>query len=155
METTLIITIGVQCSGKSTWAKQYAKDNPEFIYLSTDEIWLKIGPMQDRSIAKQVYSILEIECINALMNNKSVILDATFIKKSWRKKYINIGKVHADKVIAQVFIASRKELLKRLENRVKNGGLNVPVEVIDKYINMFESPDNTESFDQITLNLNG
>jgi len=146
------MTIGVQCSGKSTWARQYIKDNPEFLYLSTDELRKEFGKSEaDQTCNDVIYSAMENKCINALKNNQSVILDATFIKKAWRRKYVNIGKLHADKVIAQVFIASRNELIKRLDNRVKNGGLNVPIEVIDKYIAGYQKPDYTE-FDEINLN---
>ena len=144
----LIMTIGVQCSGKSTWAKKFASDNPEVVYLSTDIIWLSIGPMSDRSIAKKVYPILTKKVEVALQSKQSILIDATFIKKSWRKDFINIGRKYKARLIAHVFKADRDTLINRVQKRASEGGLNVPVEVIDKYIAQFQPPLPGE-FDEI------
>jgi predicted kinase len=84
----------------------------------------------------------------ALRNGQSVLLDATFIRKSWRKDNVKLGKQLGVKLVAHVFKADRDTLIKRVQHRVANGGLNVPVDVIDKYIAQFEPPDKTE-FDEI------
>ena len=148
MKPSLIITMGPQGSGKSTWAKKFSAENPDILYLSTDKIWLEIGPMEDRSIAQKVYPILSRRTEAALRNGQSVLLDATFIRKSWRKDYVKLGRRLDAKLVAHVFRADRDTLVKRVQNRAANGGLNVPPEVIDKYIAQFEPPDKTE-FDEI------
>lgn len=148
MNPNLIMTVGVQGSGKSTWAKKFALDNPDVLYLSTDKIWLTIGPMSDRSIARKVYPILTQQAEAALRNRQSVLLDATFIRKAWRKDYVKLGRRLGAKLVAHVFKADRDTLIERVQHRAANGGLNVPVEIIDKYIAQFEPPDKTE-FDEI------
>lgn len=148
MQPNLIMTVGVQGSGKSTWAKKFTSENPDVVYLSTDKIWLTIGPMSDRSIARKVYPILTRHAESALRKGQSVLLDATFIRKAWRKDYIKLGKQLGAKVIAHVFKADRNTLIERVQHRVANGGLDVPVDVIDNYLSQFEQPDGTE-FDEI------
>lgn len=148
MKPNLIMTVGVQGSGKSTWAKKFTSENPDVIYLSTDKIWLTIGPMSDRSIARKVYPILTRHAEAALRKGQSVLLDATFIRKAWRKDYIKLGKQLGAKVIAHVFKADRNTLIERVQHRAANGGLDVPVDVIDNYLSQFEQPDEME-FDEI------
>ena len=148
MQPNLIMTVGIQGSGKSTWAKKFIAENPDVIYLSTDQIWLTLGPMSDRSIAGKVYPILTRRAESALNDGCSVLLDATFVRKAWRKDYIKLGRRFGVKLIAHVFEADRAILLERINIRTSNGGLFVPVDVIDKYISMFEMPDKTE-FDEI------
>lgn len=148
MKVELHMCIGPQGSGKSTWAKKFVAENPDILYLSTDKIWLTLGPMSDRSIARKVYPILTRHAEAALRKGQSVLLDATFIRKSWRKDYVKLGRQLGAKLIAHVFKADRDTLIKRVQHRAANGGLNVPTDVIDKYIAQFEQPDGTE-FDEI------
>lgn len=148
MQVELHICIGCQGSGKSTWAEKFTSENPGVVYLSTDKIWLTIGPMSDRSIARKVYPILTRHAEAALRKGQSVLLDATFIRKAWRKDYIKLGKQLGAKLVAHVFKADRDTLIERVQHRAANGGLDVPVDVIDKYIAQFEQPDGTE-FDEI------
>lgn len=148
MQPNLIMTVGVQGSGKSTWAKKFTSENPDVVYLSTDKIWLEIGPMSDRSIARKVYPILTRHAEAALRKGQSVLLDATFIRKAWRKDYVKLGRKLGAKLVAHVFKADRDTLIERVQHRVANGGLDVPVDVIDNYLSQFEQPDRTE-FDEI------
>ncbi len=150
MQPNLIMTIGAQGSGKSTWAKKYIAENTDVLYLSTDDIWLSIGPMEDRSIAKKVYPKLTRLAEAALRNGQSVLLDATFIKRDWRKDYVKLGRQFKARLVAHVFKADRKTLIERVQQRAAGGGLDVPVHVIDRYIAMFDHPTFDE-FDEIVV----
>lgn len=149
MKQELILTIGVPGSGKSTWARQYVKDNPDVIYLSTDKLRAELGfGESDQSVNGLIYIKLKQKTEAALCSGKSVVLDATFIKKAWRKDNIALGRKFGVKLMAHVFKANRETLIDRIKQRVANGGLNVPTEVIDKYIGQYQPPDKTE-FDEI------
>lgn len=151
MQPKLILCIGVQGSGKSTWAAQYCLDNPDVLYLSTDKIRVELtGNMSDQSVNSIVYSRMRQRTESALRKGQSVLLDATHIRKAWRKDNIKIGRRIGAKLVAHVFKADRETLIKRIAERVANGGLNIPIEVLDKYISQFEKPDNTE-FDEIII----
>jgi len=141
--------VGCQGAGKSTWAKKYASENPDILYLSTDKLRSELGfGESDQSVNSLIYDKMKQKTESALKNGQSVLLDATFIKKAWRKDNIQLGRKLGAKLVAHVFKADRNTLIKRVQQRAANGGLNVPVFVIDKYIAQFESPDRTE-FDEI------
>ena len=145
----LMMCCGVQGSGKSTWAKKFSLENPDVVYLSTDKIRAELtGSEADQTINTVMYVKLKQRAEAALQKGKDVLLDATFIRKSWRKEYVALGRKYNAWLVTHVFKADRDTLIKRIQQRVVNGGLNVPVEVVDKYIKQFEAPDKTE-FDEI------
>lgn len=149
MKPNLILTVGPQGSGKTTWAKQFVSENPDVLYLSTDKLRAEMGAGEhDQSINGAIYARMKTKTESALRKGQSVLLDATFIRKAWRKDYVKLGRQLGAKLVAHVFKADRDTLVKRVQHRAANGGLNVPVDVIDKYIDQFEPPDRME-FDDI------
>lgn len=151
---TLIMTIGVQCSGKSTWAKEYVKEHTDTVYLSSDELRKELGKgVEDQSVNGHVFLVMQSRTTVALAQGKTVLLDGTFVKKAWRKDFVKIGRAFNAWVVAHTFSAPREVLIQRLNKRVKEGGLNVPVEAIDKYISMFQKPDE-EEFDDVIIHNN-
>lgn len=145
----LIMCCGPQGSGKSTWARQYAKDNPEIVYLSTDDLRAKLGKgPEDQTVNGKVWFQLKLQATINLKKGKSVLLDATFIDRKSRKEYIQLGRELGVKLIAHVFNADKATLLQRLEKRAKEGGLFIPTHVLEKYLAKFEQPDSSE-FDEI------
>lgn len=149
MNPKLIMTIGVQGSGKSTWAKKYVSENPDVVYLSTDKLRSEYGYGEaDQTVNSLIYGRMKNRMEASLRRGQSVLLDATFIRKSWRKDNIKLGRQLGATLIAHVFKADRNTLIERVRERTAGGGLNVPTEVIDKYIAQFEQPDKTE-FDEI------
>ena len=149
MKVELHMCMGPQGSGKSTWAKKFASENPDVLYLSTDKLRAEMGAGEhDQSVNALIYSRMKTKAEAALRKGQSVLLDATFIRKAWRKDYVKLGRQLGAKLVAHVFKADRETLIKRVQHRAANGGLNVPTDVIDKYIAQFEQPDRTE-FDEI------
>lgn len=151
MQPSLIMTVGVQGSGKSTWAKKFAADNPDVVYLSTDKMRSELGKGEaDQSVSGLVYSRMNQKAEAAIRRGQSVLLDATFIRKKWRADAVKLGRRLGAKLVAHVFKADRDTLIKRVQQRAANGGLNVHVDVIDKYISQFQMPDKSE-FDEIIV----
>lgn len=149
MALELILTVGCQGSGKSTWARSYIQSHPEILYLSTDVMREELfGNASDQTANSLIYGKMKQKTEAALRDGKSVLLDATFVRKSWRKDNIKLGRQLGATLVAHVFKADRKTLIERVQERTAGGGLNVPTEVIDKYIAQFEQPDKTE-FDEI------
>lgn len=149
MSQELILTIGCQGSGKSTWANKYIEQHPNVVYLSPDKLRAEFGKgVHDQDVNAKVFDAMKIRLTNALSLGKSVLLDATFIKKKWRTPNLKIGRQFGAKLIAHAFYANRDTLIKRVQSRAQQGGLNVPIEVIDNYLNSLEPPTNTE-FDEI------
>jgi predicted kinase len=149
MRARLLICIGPQGSGKSTWCEDYIKTNTDVLYLSTDKMRIQFGTgMGDQTVNELIYSNIKTITNTSLLEGKSVLLDATFIKKSWREDYIKIGRSNNARLIAHVFRAKFDILKQRVSERVKSGGLFVPDNVIDKYVKMYQPPTSDE-FDEI------
>lgn len=151
MRPELIICVGVQGSGKSTWARQYILENPSVVYLSADKLRAELGKGEhDQTIHNLIFGTMRRRTEIALLKGQSVLLDGTHIRKKWRSDNIKLGRRLGAKLIAHVFNVDRDTLIKRVQERAANGGLNVPVDVIDKYILQYEPPDETE-FDEIII----
>ena len=147
----LIMSIGPQGSGKSTWAEKYVSDNPNAIHLSTDKMRAEFGTgVADQTINGLVYGRLRHRVEATLLSGKTAIVDATFVKKAWRKDYLEIAKRVGVKTKAIVFSAPKHVLVARVNERAKNGGLFVPETVIDKYIKDLQIPDGSE-FDEVVF----
>jgi len=73
----IIFTMGLPASGKTTWSKQYCKDNPDCIRIGRDDLRHMRGtywiPDQEPMI-----KAMETQCIKtALSYGFNVIIDAT------------------------------------------------------------------------------
>lgn len=148
---SLMMCVGVQGSGKSTWAKKYIDENPDIAYLSTDSLRAELGYGEaDQSVNGIVFSKMRTQTEIALRKEQSVLLDGTFIVFSWRKDFVQIGRRLGAKLIAHIFKADRNTLIERVQQRSANGGLNIPTDNIDKYIAKFSPPTITE-FDEIII----
>jgi hypothetical protein len=80
------MTIGCQGSGKSTWAKMFIAQNLDILYLSTDKIRTELGyDESDQTVTSLVYERMNHKTEDALKKGQSVLLDATFIRKDWRR----------------------------------------------------------------------
>lgn len=131
MSQQVIILHGLPASGKSTWAKQFIKENTNFKRISRDDFRHMLdGYSLDRdlenSITKMVHSSLE----TLLRGGFSVIIDATNLRPSYIKDYMKIIR----KVPKEVFVRIQSfenvpyaELLERddlRENRVGKEVIN-------------------------------
>jgi predicted kinase len=94
----------------------------------------------DQTINGLVYGRLKQRVEATLRSGKTAIVDATFIKKSWRKDYLDIAKRVGVRTKAVVFSAPKHVLVARVNERAKSGGLFVPEDVIAKYINDLQIP---------------
>jgi predicted kinase len=94
----VIITIGISGSGKSSWAKQFCKDNPNWLRINRDEIrksmllvslneyhqWDNDAKYRiERLVQEQQKQLI----INALKANWNVVIDNTNLKLSYLNEY--------------------------------------------------------------------
>lgn len=96
----IIILVGISGSGKSTWANNYFKENPlSTIIVNRDKIRESLFGFTENSISeyynldklnsfeKQVTLYENIMIKEALTSSKTVIIDATHLKRSYIEKY--------------------------------------------------------------------
>lgn len=87
---TLIFTLGCPASGKSTWAKQYVKDNPSFKRIERDSLREMFNDYDikekgiEELVTKAVYDLI-ILCFKEGYN---VILSDTNLNTKFRNKLI-------------------------------------------------------------------
>lgn len=142
---TLTVLVGLQCSGKSTWANNF-KENLNAIVLSSDETRKQNPDWDNEKVFKHLYSQM-----NELLKTSNVILDATNITIKSRRKLLNELKTPCIKKCL-IFNADFKECLERLEERNKNPESHyVSKDVLTKYLHSFEIPFKEEGWDEIQI----
>ncbi|MCW3491717.1 ATP-binding protein [Dethiobacter alkaliphilus] len=147
MELRVCLFIGIPASGKSSWAQKLLRENPKkFSYLSSDEVRESVfGDVADMSHNALVFQIMKDRMVTALENERSVILDATFVKASERQPFIQLAKELEAQVMAYYIKTDLGEALQRNENRKRK----VPPEVIRQRLKDVEEPEPAEGFDRI------
>ena len=141
--------VGLPGSGKSTYAKEFIKDQ-QVEYLSSDSLRAVFGKDEsDQSCTSRVFSHIKTKVDEYLSDNKNVLVDATSVNRKERSDYINTAKKYGSKVVAVVFKMDRNGLIARNKKRGDEGGRVVPDWVIDKMLNKFEEPDFNEGIDVI------
>lgn len=132
----LILPVGIAGSGKSTWIKSYT--DPNTIVVSPDNIRKELtGSISNQSKNSEVWSTAFDKVANALNTGKNVILDATNIKSSDRKRLMNHLKVNVDKpfdAFAKIFNVDPEVAKQRIKKDIESGvdRSNVPDFVIDR-----------------------
>lgn len=101
----LIICIGISGAGKSTWVKEFTKENLNYLRINRDDIRKTIvGDLKGyykrpdiRGLEKIVSDVEEQLLLNYTMLNKSVILDNTNLNEQVLNKWIeNSQKIKYD-----------------------------------------------------------
>ena len=91
---TLIMMVGIPGSGKSTIAKQSLKINPNWEYVSRDEVRYEYVSDQNHYFdhEKEVFKEFCLRVEKFLRAGKTVIADATFLNQRSREWFImNLG----------------------------------------------------------------
>lgn len=113
----MLVLQGCPASGKSTWAKEFVQDKPNWIRINRDDIRLMCGkywvPSREDLISKYEESMINI----ALAHNYNVIIDATNLNPKTLNKWRRIAYNFAAKFETKEFFISFKEAVKRDKNR--------------------------------------
>lgn len=135
MNKKIIVTLGLPASGKSTWSKQYIKDNPDFKRINNDDLR---NMMDNGKYSKENEKFLGLVRNNmislAIQEGFNVILDNTnlnpYILKSLRAKYSSV----ADIEIKDFTDVSLEECIKRDSLRDDKVGADVITKMYNDYI---------------------
>jgi len=142
---TVYILIGVQGSGKSTWARANA-ERLKAVILASDEVRneLEAEGMDATGKGDLVFGIVEQRLGQWLAQGQNVIVDATHARRRWREKEIAVARAHGAKVIAVWLDTPLAVCLER--NQHKPGGPRwgervVPEQVLLGVARGFEAPE--------------
>jgi predicted kinase len=122
----ILILIGIPASGKSTWAKDYVRRNPEWIRVSRDDfrLMLKTAQVCEPKI-EDLITVLMFQVIRkSLMKKLNVIVDNTNLKVKYINQIIEEFKYDAD-IDFRAFDISLDKAIERDNNREMKVGEGV------------------------------
>ena len=134
----VIILKGLPASGKSTWAKEYVKNNDNVVRVNKDDIRAMMSPKWSKSIESITYRT-ELECIGfALKLDFDVIVDDTNLNPSTLEKLKegikNFGYENVQ-IEEKFFDTPLSECLER--NKKREGRARVPEVAITNMYNKY------------------
>ena len=131
MEKTMVIMIGIQGSGKSTFYHKYLANSYVRINLDT----LKTRHQEELLIS---------ECIK---DGKSFAIDNTNPTRADRQRYIPLAQYAGYKVIGYFMESKLKTCIER--NNQRTGTARIPTTAIAATSNKLQMPSYAEGFDEI------
>lgn len=152
-ELILMVMCGLQCSGKSTKAKELAQQNNAQI-ISSDEIREELAKEQNKENIFEVDNNLVFDTVYKRINQNlsdeiNVIFDATNTTIKMRRQIFERVKVECEK-ICYIMNTPYEECLERLKERNKTSHY-IPEEVLKRYYESFEIPFMAEGWDNILI----
>lgn len=131
MEKTLVIIMGIQGSGKSTFYHRF---------LAKDFVRVNLDSLKTRYQEKLFIE----ECIQ---NGKSFAVDNTNPAKEDRQRYIPPAKNAGYKIIGYFMESKLKECIER--NNMRHGKEQIPAIAIVSTSNKLQMPSYDEGFDEL------
>lgn len=143
------LIVGIQGSGKSTFAKELSKkENIEIV--STDAIRKNNPGIEEYKVWEIVYKRMA----DLIKENKDCIFDATSITKKVRKRFFDSLKAYNVEVNADCYFLDTDVdiCVERVSKRnMDENELYLPVDVIYSYKERLEIPSVDEGFNKIIV----
>jgi predicted kinase len=148
---TVYVLIGVQGSGKSTWARaNAARLGAEIVASDAIRNELEAGGVPAEGQGDRVFGLLEARVAHLVDQGCSVIADATHVRRSWRANLVALIRQRGARLVAIWFDLPLAVCLER--NASKPGGgwgdRTVPAAVVRELWKGLEPPGRDE-FDEI------
>ena len=139
---TVLALRGLPASGKSTYALQFVKENPNYVRINRDTIRDMIGHSFSKNIEKVVKSFRNVMISDALLRGYNVIIDDTNLSERNIRYMEQLSNTYkCDLIIDDRFMKiDLQTLLERNKNREKK----VPEQVIIDMFNKFVSEETYE-----------
>lgn len=141
--------IGIQGSGKTTFAKQLAKELKIKI-ISTDSVRVNMPGIKEELVWPYVYKQVAI----AITEGKDVIFDATSITPRVRKRFVDEVEKYGVKceICAYYFDVEKEVCVQRVAQRNKDRSqINIPIEVVYSFSDKIIPPTFEEGFKIIKI----
>ena len=145
MSNTIYLMVGIQGSGKSTWANNFLKVNKDTVIVSRDTIRKSLLNEGEDYFSKE-NKVWEkfIKNIETAINNdvKNIIIDATHISIVSRRKILNTlsSQVNTANYVLEIVVMNTPLQTCLHRNDERTGFELVPKDVIKKFYNQFEMP---------------
>ena len=149
--SVVYLLLGAQGSGKSTWANANAGRLGAAL-LASDDVRneLESSRAGDPNDGDRVFQVVEAQLEWLLSQNRTVIVDATHARKTWRRNEIAIARQHGARVVGVWFDLPLEICLAR--NAAKPGltwgDRVVPEDLLRWVWRGFEQPE-ADEFDEV------
>ena len=143
--------VGIPGSGKSTWVKNNRQEIGAFAIVSRDAIRFAMLKDDEDYFAHEteVFDKFIDQIIAHLLNDKTVVADATHLNKKSRAKVLDKVRKFADEIEAVVLDTSVETAFERNDQR--EGRAWVKHGIIRRMFFTMEMPEKEEGFDKITI----
>ncbi len=110
----ITILIGIPASGKSTYAKDYIRNNADTVRVNRDDfrLMLKSAQMTEPKIEDMITTLVDATITQSLLRKCNVLVDATNLKVGYIKSFVEKFKYSAD-IDYRVFDISIEKALER------------------------------------------
>lgn len=141
----IYLTVGIPASGKSTWAKLRAQNNPDIIRVCRDDLRLMLNGTQilDGKGEKLVTKLVEHAIANK--GKKDIIVDQTNCNLQHLRKLVDFASSF-DSVKFIPFDSTLEIALQRNRDRIVG---RVPDDVIHRMVKGFEEVNGAYNFDSV------
>lgn len=146
----MLVLVGIQGSGKSTYAKEFIKNNPMYIRTNRDDIRSMIGQDYNKSTENLVFNIQLNLIEEAYKKGYNVVLDNTNFNPDVFKKIDLLNRKYNAEVEFKLFNTPLDECLLRNSNRENPVPNDVIINYHNKYIKNKTSDDIIQSIQSKT-----
>lgn len=138
----ITILIGIPASGKSTYAKDYIRNNADTVRVNRDDfrLMLKSAQMTEPKIEDMITTLVDATITQSLLRKCNVLVDATNLKVGYIKSFIEKFKYSAD-IDYRVFDISLEKALERDTKREATVGEAVIKKLYKDYKILMDSFD--------------
>lgn len=135
MSQKIIFCKGLPASGKSTWSKEYVKNNPDFLRLNKDDIREFFGnPKFSSSFEKSVLTVQKTLGDIAIKLGKSLIIDDTNFAEKHEIYWRQVASENSLEFEIKFFDTPVEECIKRDSEREKSVGKHVILGMYNSYL---------------------
>lgn len=135
----VILLVGPPCAGKTEWAQQYQKENPDVIVIDRDALRTMLtGKVHGlgQSMEDLICYLIDSAVLLAHGRNKTVIVDQTNCKYEYIRKFIYL--YGTDTVRVKEFFQPYPTLMKRNNMRAfETKTPPIPAKVMKRLINWY------------------
>lgn len=131
----IVLTVGLPASGKTTWAKKFCEENPNYVRINRDDLRNMSGIYWLPKRENYITDLEKFAVEAALKRDFNVVLDATNFNKKVRNWIEPIALEHGYQVREEHFATPLQVCIQRDKEREKPVGKAVIESMYVKYFN--------------------